>query len=92
MSAPEVTSNVDVRCEHVWEAWGPHEGCREFMTEPEAIVQCDEPATVVITGLEFGFEPPHEPVERRTFSCTHHAADIAKDSMFWTVLSVEAVA
>jgi hypothetical protein len=34
-----------VRCDAVHEMWGPHEGCREFMTEPEAIVRCDGPVT-----------------------------------------------
>lgn len=28
-------------CEHVHEVWGPHEGCREFMTEPETF-RCQE--------------------------------------------------
>jgi hypothetical protein len=30
------------------EIWGPHEGCREFMAEPEAIVVCGGPAIGVV--------------------------------------------
>lgn len=33
------------QCEIVHEAWGPHEGCREYMTGPEAVIRCSSPST-----------------------------------------------
>lgn len=37
-------------CEHQFEAWGPHEGCAEFMVEPETWLCGDRAtATVVVT-------------------------------------------
>lgn len=33
-------------CQYEIEMWGPHPGCREFMTEPEAVVTCGRPASV----------------------------------------------
>ena len=38
---------VMMTCQAVEEMWGPHEGCREFMDEPEAVVFCGEPAVAI---------------------------------------------
>jgi len=56
-------------CYHAWEAWGPHPGCKEFMTQPEAIIQCAEPAQYVAKCTSpWG--------EERYLVCTQHAREI----------------
>lgn len=59
-------------CQDTREMWGPHPGCEEFMTEPEAIVLCVEPAThrAKYTDPVFG-------VLSRAQLCTYHARDEA---------------
>ena len=50
-------------CNYVHEIWGPNDGCREFMTEPDAVVECGQPAIGVTVIREF-FPPdisnPHD--------------------------------
>jgi hypothetical protein len=40
-----------IACEAMFEAWGPHEGCREFMDRPDTW-GCDKPATHIVKGVE----------------------------------------
>jgi hypothetical protein len=54
-----------IRCFHVFEAWGPHEGCREFMTRPDVFV-CRQPATHVVKGND-----PYEG-RFRVLACREH--------------------
>lgn len=54
-------------CELELEVWGPNEGCREFMTEPEHVGRCGkiavERVTVDLTG------PGPDEITRETFNC-----------------------
>lgn len=57
----EAKENADrapsLRCEITHEAWGPHEGCREFMAEPD-VFPCGGWATVRLVWVEeSGWEP-----------------------------------
>ena len=56
-------------CEHVDQAWGPHEGCREFMSEPDEI-PCGEPATRLLTAYVNDGRRSRPVAERL---CTEHA-------------------
>ena len=60
-----MTSPVQ-RCTYVQEVWGPHPGCREFMSGPEAIIQCSKPATHLVKSIG-----PLGP--DREIMCAHHA-------------------
>lgn len=57
----EAKENADrapsLRCEITHETWGPHPGCREFMTEPD-VFPCGGWATVRLVWMESaGYEP-----------------------------------
>lgn len=68
-------------CEYVQEMWGPHEGCREFMTEPEAVVCCTNPATRIY--IVEHHVPPVGDVEREVmYACDEHTIE---DSAYTTV-------
>lgn len=40
-------------CNMTHEVWGPNDGCREFMAEPDAIIECGQPAIGVQVIREF---------------------------------------
>ena len=81
-----VTIEATIQCEFYWEAWGPHPGCKEFMQEPEAIIQCADPAAYVVVGEQHG---PDGVQEVRIPTCGHHLKDIAEDCLYWRTLRVE---
>lgn len=74
------TTIAGSRCQATQELWGPHPGCKEYMSEPEAIVVCGERATWRVT--EEHFWPPEceedgngtTTVETQVF-CTMHGAE-----------------
>ena len=74
------------QCDFLWEIWGPHPGCKEFMDAPEMIVQCHVPAGYVIQGEDVDQEGV---TERTLHACGEHLGDLAEDCAFWRVLSVE---
>jgi hypothetical protein len=39
------------QCEHEDEIWGPQEGCQEFMDGPEALIRCENNATIKQTAV-----------------------------------------
>jgi hypothetical protein len=45
------------QCDYLHEAWGPHEGCKEFMDEPETF-RCQNPAAMVHTTVTEGPDFP----------------------------------
>lgn len=72
-------------CDYEHDLWGPHDGCKEFMTEPEATVRCDEPATtkyIIVTHTPWGDE------EDVMFACEAHKQS---DDLYTTVVSEEPV-
>ncbi len=80
------------RCQFKAEVWGPHPGCREYMSAPAFIYRCTRPATHVVkidTDPRFVAptypprrrgHPPWQPWERarhRLHLCGDHAAEAA---------------
>ena len=66
-----VDSKVEVRCDATIEVWGPHPGCREFMSEPETFV-CGEQAVRLWVVEE------HDPDGRELVTyarCNDHGLD-----------------
>jgi hypothetical protein len=59
-------------CDFLHELWGPHEGCREFMTEPEAVLRCGQPA-VRLQLVEFA--SPEGPEREELHSCAQHSVE-----------------
>jgi hypothetical protein len=45
------------QCDFQHEVWGPHEGCKEFMDEPETF-RCQNNATMIHTLTEAGPDYP----------------------------------
>ena len=67
-----------VRCTRIIEVWGPQEGCREFMSAPEAELRCTAPATHLIKYVD---PYDREPVRER--ECAQHARQTARDLTPW---------
>ena len=67
------------KCDFVHEAWGPHEGCKEFMDEPETF-PCTNDAAVRYTTF---WEGPDYPDYRfiREISTTHACAEHTWDDV-----------
>ena len=57
------------KCEWVHEAWGPHLGCAEFMTEPERF-ECQADTTHYVVLKQHGPEGPW--VEAHNFCGEHY--------------------
>lgn len=65
------------QCEWVDELWGPHPGCREFMTEPEAVVRCEHVWVRRVVDVESrGFGPEEPPSVLHL--CADHAAEVLR--------------
>lgn len=64
-------------CEHVYEGWGPHPGCAEFMDEPE-LIPCGRKATrtVTIASRDVSHPKGKRQVDKYRF-CTEHAVECA---------------
>lgn len=67
-----------IRCGRVEAVWGPHEGCQEFMSGPEAEYRCGSAATHLIKYVD---PYDREPVRER--ECTHHARQTARGLAAW---------
>lgn len=73
-------------CDATIEVWGPHPGCREFMTEPECF-PCSAPATAAVTVEEVVYddEAGEMASERTTYlRCAEH---LPSNDMFTTVVA-----
>lgn len=62
------------KCDFVHEAWGPHPGCKEFMTEPETWPCSNEATTVTVSQFSGPSWPDHEweTVIFPTYACAEH--------------------
>lgn len=72
------------QCDYVHEAWGPHEGCKEFMDEPETW-PCPNQATVQHTFQTEGPDWPdyrYVKVVSTVFACDEHPFAEDEDS-YW---------
>jgi len=68
-----------IRCDAWIELWGPHDGCREFMSEPEISTRCPGPATHVAKYHPDAFHYPYE-LNGRARVCIFHAKEARGDS------------
>jgi hypothetical protein len=65
-------------CDYVHEAWGPNEGCKEFMDEPETF-PCTNPAAVIHTVFSEGPDWPDYRFIREISTiaaCDEHPVDL----------------
>lgn len=76
------TSVLRIKCDYEHELWGPHEGCREFMDGPEAIIPCNNDATRVFHVTD---HTPFGDEDEDVYACDEH--DIT-DDMYCTVRAV----
>jgi hypothetical protein len=65
------------QCDYVHEIWGPHEGCKEFMDEPETFPCTNDAATAVTTFWEGPDYPDYRFVRiiSTEFFCAEHPLD-----------------
>lgn len=64
-------------CQAEIEMWGPHPGCREYMQYPEAVIQCDQPATTRTCLRLCWYPDPTDPTDtgdetEAVYTCDAH--------------------
>lgn len=80
-------------CSYEYELWGPHEGCKEFMTEPEALIHCDTPPAFNVVAIDHYaahfLGTPENPDTSPLFAAVYCSEHLPQSDQLMTILCIE---
>lgn len=89
-----MTENTAPTCDHETAVWGPNEGCKEFMDEPDAIVRCEFPAVQRVVLRHFYPPDVSDPTDTGeedevVHFCEAHRMDRHEPQQYAEILEME---